>query len=352
MFGRRKSNGTVGLDLGSSSIKLVELRKKSSGFELVDFGIEDLGQDTVVDGAIMDAHAAAAAIDRILSKQKTKNCNVAMAVSGHSVIVKKISVPVDSEADFYTAATREAQQHVPFDLAEVSLSYHLLGPNPSGHAMDAILVAAKNEKILNHTNAATQAGATPVVMDIDAFALQNAYEANYGPGPDRTSALLNIGAGMMNINIVRGGIPLFTRDVTVGGNQYTHTLQKELDLSFEDAEKLKIAKSGSSEHLETRSRHLRSVSEIVLLEIQKTLDFFRQTSPGETIHDIYVAGGTARTEGLRELLEAEFNLPVEIMNPFRKVAVNADKFDSAFVAEVAPRMSVAVGLALRSFDPK
>ncbi len=350
MFGRRKSKELVGLDLGSSSIKLVELRKRSSGFELSSIGMETLGQDTVVDGAIMDANAAATAIDRVFSGQKTKSRNVAMAVSGHSVIVKKISVQADSEAEFYTHAAHDAQQHVPFDLAEVSLSYHLLGHNPAGQAMDAILVAAKNEKILNHTNAASQAGATPLVMDIDAFALQNAYEANYGPGDDHTSALLNIGASMMNINIVRGGVPLFTRDVSVGGNQYTHTLQKELDLSFEDAEKLKIANAGSPEHIEARSRHLRSVSEILLLEIQKTLDFFRQTSPGETIHDIYLAGGTARTEGLKELLEGEFNLPVEIMDPFRKVSVDANKFDSAFIAEVAPRMSVAVGLAMRSFD--
>lgn len=162
--------------------------------------------------------------------------------------------------------------------------------------------------------------------------------------------MLNIGASMMNINIVRGGAPLFTRDVTVGGNQYTHTLQKELDLSFEDAEKLKTGKAGTPEQSQALAEHLRSVSEILLLEIQKTFDFFRQTAPTETLHDIYIAGGTARTEGLKGLLAAEFNIPVEIMDPFRKVEVNHAKFDPAFLTEVAPQMSVAVGLALRSFD--
>jgi cell division ATPase FtsA len=208
----------------------------------------------------------------------------------------------------------------------------------------------KDPRLARLLTVATQAGATPVVMDIDAFALQNAYELNYQPEPNHTAALLNIGASMMNINIVRGGVPLFTRDVTVGGNHYTHTLQKELDLSFEEAEKLKLGKGGSPEQAQALAQHLRTVSEILLLEIQKTFDFFHQTAPAETIQAIYIGGGTARTEGLKELLAAEFNVPVEILDPFRQVALNPEKLDSAFIAEVAPRMSVAVGLALRSFD--
>ena len=349
MFGR-KPKALVGLDIGSSSIKLVELKKKSADYELVGVAMENLGQDAVVDGAIMDGNAAASAIERIFAGQKTKSRDVAMAVSGHSVIVKRISVPAAVEEELYNVVAYEAQQHIPFDLQDVSLSYHVFGRNQAGNATDVVLVAAKKETILNHTNVATQAGATPVVMDIDAFALQNAYELNYRPEPNHTSALLNIGASMMNINIVRGGVPLFTRDVTVGGNQYTHTLQKELDLSFDDAEELKMGKASTPEQSEALSQHLRTVSEILLLEIQKTFDFFRQTAPAETIHDIYIAGGTARTEGLKVLLGTEFDIPVEIMDPFRKVTVDPHRFDPAFIAEVAPRMSVAVGLALRSFD--
>ncbi len=340
----------MGLDIGSSAIKLVELKKKSSGYELVGLDVENLGTDTIVDGAIEDANAAASAIERILAKQKTKSRNVAMAVSGHSVIVKRISVPAANEEELHNTLGYEAPQHIPFDLADVSLSYHVLGHNPANNAVDVLLSAAKNDKIQNYTNVARQAGAIPLVMDIDAFALQNAYELNYQPEPHRTAALLNIGASMMNINIVRGGVPLFTRDVTMGGNHYTHTLQKEFDLSFEEAEKLKLDKGGSPEQSEARNQHLRAVSDVMLLEIQKTFDFFHQTAPAETIHAIYIAGGTARTEGLKELLEAEFHIPVEIMNPFRQVAVNPEKFGSAFISDIAPRMSVAVGLALRSFD--
>jgi type IV pilus assembly protein PilM len=349
MFGR-KSNELVGLDIGSSAIKLVELKKKLSGYELVGAAMENLGQDTIVDGAIKDANAAASAIERILAKQKTKSRNVALAVSGHSVIVKRISMPAASDEELHNALGLEAQQHVPFDLADVTLSYHVLGHNPASDAIDVLLAGAKNDKIQDYASVASQAGATPVVMDVDAFALQNAYELNYPPEPHHTSALLNIGASMMNIIVVRDGVPLFTRDVTVGGNHYTHALQKELDLSFEEAEKLKLGKGSSPEQLETRSQHFRTVSETMLLEIQKTFDFFHQTAPAETVHAIYIAGGTARTEGFKELLEAEFNVPVEVLNPFRQIAVNPEEFHPAFIAEVAPRMSVAVGLALRSFD--
>jgi type IV pilus assembly protein PilM len=187
-------------------------------------------------------------------------------------------------------------------------------------------------------------------VDIDAFALENAFEANYDPPGGTMVALLNIGASIMNINIVRDGASLFTRDVSVGGNQYTDTLQKELDLSFEDAERLKRGYTLPNVSEEAKSSHLRSVSEIVLLEIQKTFDFFRQTTSTSNIELIYLAGGTAKIEGLADLLKEEFSVPVEIMDPFRKVHINPSRFDISYTAEIAPAMCVAMGLALRSFD--
>jgi type IV pilus assembly protein PilM len=158
-----------------------------------------------------------------------------------------------------------------------------------------------------------------------------------------------VGASIMNINIVRGGVPLFTRDVSVGGNQYTDTLQKELDLSYEDAEKLKQGQEIPNIQPDQKTPHIRSVSEILLLEIQKTFDFFRQTASTENIQHIYVAGGTARIEGLIELLKEEFNIPVEILNPFQKVVIGSN-FDASYINDIGPRMTVAMGLALRSFD--
>ncbi len=350
MFGLGKPKGLVGLDIGSSSVKAVELKKKGPRYEVVNLGVESLGQDTVVDGLIMDSFSVSTAIEKIFTDNKIKTRNVATAVSGHSVIVKKITVAAGTVQEVAEAIPYEAQQYIPFDMSDVNLSYEVLGPAAVGAGFDVMLVAVKRDKILNHTNVLSQAGKTPIVVDIDAFAVQNTFEVNYDPPADLMAALLNVGASIMNINIVRGGIPLFTRDVSVGGNQYTDTLQKELDLGFEDAERLKQGQDVPGVDAEAKTPHIRSVSEILLLEIQKTFDFFRQTTTTENIQQLYVAGGTARIEGLVDFLKEEFNIPVEIMNPFRRVDYNPSKIDPSYVNEVAPRMSVAVGLALRSFD--
>jgi type IV pilus assembly protein PilM len=347
MFGSPKAKPLVGLDIGSSSVKAVELKKKGSGYELVSLGLEGLGQDTVVDGAIMDALSVSQAIEKAFTGIKIKD--VATAVSGHSVIVKKLSIAAATEAEVANAIDYEAQQNVPFDIADVFKDYQVLGPDASGNGFDVMLVAVKRDKVQNHMNVLSQAGKSATVLDIDAFALQNAFEANYAPDPNLMAALLNVGASIMNINIVRGGVPLFTRDVSVGGNQYTDTLQKELDLSFEDAEKLKQGKELPNVSADQKSPHIRSVTEILLLEIQKTFDYFRQTASAENIQHIYLAGGTARIEGLVDSLKEEFNIPVEVMNPFQKVTLSS-KFDSSYINDIAPRMAVAVGLALRSFD--
>ncbi|MGO8817760.1 MAG: type IV pilus assembly protein PilM [Terriglobia bacterium] len=350
MFGLGKSKNLVGLDIGSSAVKAVELSKKGDSYELLNLGIEPLGQDTVVDGAIMDALSVSSAIEKIFTDNHIKTRNVATSVSGHSVIVKRVTVGITDETELYNAIPYEAQQHIPFDMADVNLSYQSLGPAAAGNGTDVMLVAVKREKILNHTNVLSQAGKIPTVVDYDGFAVYNAFEANYRVPPDELAALLNIGASIMNIVIGRGGNPLFTRDVSVGGNQYTDTLQKELDLSFEDAEKLKQGLEIPNVTPDQKLPHLHSVSEILMLEIQKTIDFFRQTASNENIQHLYVSGGTAHIEGLLDQLKAEFNLPVEAINPFQRVVVDGKKFDVGYVDQIAPRMSVAVGLALRSFD--
>jgi len=348
MFNLGKSKSLIGLDIGSSSVKAVELRKLKDGFELVSYGLEPLAPDTVVDGAIMDAPAVAEKIIAIFDAQKIKTKEVATAVSGHSVIVKPVKMPVMTEEELYDRVQAEATQYIPFDIADVNLSYQLLEATES--QMDVLLVAVKKDKILNHTNVLAQAGKTPVVVDIDAFALQNCYEANYDLDPSQVVALLNIGASVMNINIIRGWTPLFTRDVSVGGNQYTDALQKELDLSFEDAEKLKMGGTHAGVSEEQRTAILRSVSDILILEIQKTFDFFRATASGENIRRIVVAGGTARVPGLLDFLKEEFAMPVEELYPFRKIVVNPGRHNEEELREWAPRLAIAVGLALRSFD--
>ena len=208
----------------------------------------------------------------------------------------------------------------------------------------------KKDKILNYTNVLSLAGKIPEMVDIDAFALQNCYEYNYEPSPSATVALLNLGASVMNINIVKGNTPLFTRDVSVGGNQYTDSLQKELDLSFEDAEALKLGAKVGTVSQDAKLPILKQVTEIIVLEIQKTFDFFRATAAGQHIEKIYLAGGSSKVPGLVESLRQEFSMPVELFNPFQRVAPPADGSGAELIEQNAGQMAVAVGLALRSFD--
>jgi type IV pilus assembly protein PilM len=229
------------------------------------------------------------------------------------------------------------------------VDYQILSDDTSGPQMDVLLVAVKKDKILNYTNVLSLAGKTPAVVDIDAFALQNCYEYNYEPAPTSTVALLNLGASVMNINIVKGVTPLFTRDVSVGGNQYTDSLQKELDLSFEDAESLKLGNKVGTVSEDAKVPILQQVTEIIVLEIQKTFDFFRATAAGEHIERIYLAGGSAKVPGLMEALRQEFSLPVEPLNPFQRITPGAG-VNTELIDRNAGQLAVAVGLALRSFE--
>ncbi len=347
-FGRGKQ--LVGVDIGSSSIKAVELKRVGKGLEVSKLSMESLDPEIVVDGAIVDTNAVSNTIAKIFADNKIKTRDVATSVSGHSVIVKKLSLEPMTDEELNEAIQMEAAQHIPFDIAEVNLDYQILESDPESSVMEVLLVAVKKDKILNYTNVLTMAGKTPAVVDIDAFALQNVYEYNYDPAADATIALLNLGGSVMNINIVRGRTPLFTRDVSVGGNQYTDSLQKELDLGFEEAEQVKMGGSVAGISEEARIPVLQSVSEIIALEMQKTFDFFRATAGGEHLQKLYIAGGSAKVYGLVDLLKQEFSLPVEELNPFRQIGYDETSAAGAIVSENAPRLAVAVGLALRSFE--
>ena len=348
MFGLGAAKSIVGLDIGSSSIKAVELKKSRNGVEVAHMAMEPLSSAIVVDSMIVDSGSVASAITKIFSESGIKTRAVATSVSGHSVIVKRIPMSTMSENELASVIQTEAAQHIPFDISDVSIDFQILS-DTGGPTMDVLLVAVKKDKILNYTNVLSLAGKSPAVVDIDAFALQNCYEYNYQPGPGATVALLNLGASVMNINIVKGTTPLFTRDVSVGGHQYTDSLQKELDLSFEDAESLKLGKKVGTVSEDAKMPILQQVTEIIVLEIQKTFDFFRATATGEHIERIYLAGGSSQVPGLIEGLRQEFSLPVEILNPFQRIepplGTGADLADKN-----AGQMAVAVGLALRSFD--
>src|SRR5213075_1013191 len=222
--------------------------------------------------------------------------------------------------------------------------YQVLTDDANEPQMDVLLAAVKKDKILNYTNVLNLSGRAPAVVDIDAFALHNCYEYNYEPAPGTTVALLNVGASVMNINIVKGSQPLFTRDVSVGGNQYTDSLQKELDLSFEGAENLKLGQKVGTVSEDAKMPILQQVTEIIVLEIQKTFDFFRATAAGEHIERIYLAGGSSKVPGLIEALRQEFSLPVEVLNPFQRVSsAGVGGGESEFIDQNAGQLAVAVG---------
>jgi type IV pilus assembly protein PilM len=347
LFSRQKK--LFGLDIGSSSVKAVELRQTKKGYEVIHAGLEILASDTVVDGAIMDALSVADSIGKLQAEAKIKTKNVATSVSGHSVIVKKISLPQMSKEELDESIQWEAEQHIPFDISDVNLDYQVLDTATASGNTELLLVAVKKDKITNHTNVVTQAGRIPIVVDIDAFALQNAFETNYRPAPNTTAALLNIGASIMNIVVSRGSTLLFTRDVSAGGNQFTDILQKELGLGFEEAEEVKKGKLLDGVPPENITALMQSVSEVLLLEIQKTFDFFRATSVNEHIQRVYISGGCSRVPGLIDLIKNSLKLPVEFFNPFNRISISKG-MDVAKLETLSPSMAIAVGLALRSFE--
>ena len=351
MFGFGKSSkAVVGLDIGSSAVKAVELKGSGKGFKVTAFAVEPVPPDSIVDGAIIDGTAVADAIRRLFENKAFKTKEVAASLSGNAVIVKKISLPVMTEAELAESIYWEAEQYIPFDIQDVNLDYQILdagrGPDSKG-TMDVLLVAAKKEKIADYMGVITQAGRTAVVIDVDAFALQNAYETNYGLEPKSVVVLLNAGASAININILSGEQSVFTRDISSGGNAYTEAVQKELNLPFESAEVLKKGDAVDGISFDEVRPVLHAMTENVLLEIQKTFDFFKATASSDRIDRIVLSGGASRVDGFAQALEERFGAPVETFDPFRRISFEPRRLGITDPASVAPTVAVAVGLALR-----
>src|SRR5215467_7395726 len=350
----KKSSGKknlVGLDIGSSSVKAVELGKKGAALQLLNLGFENLQTDTIVDGQIMELNNVSNVIAQIFNEHQIRTTRVAAGVSGHSVIVKNIVLPQMSQEELQESFSWHAEEHIPFDIADVNLDYELT--SHSQDALHVLMAACKSDKIANVKQAIQLAGKQPVIIDVDAFALQNCYEVNYQPKAGEIVALLNIGAATMNINILNGTRSIFARDASVGGSQYTGLLQKELGLSFEQAEAVKRGMA-LPEGVEPRPIQpiIEAVSDTLALEIKKTIDFYRTTAAdGEsTVQKILLAGGGSKLPGLPDFLSRRFEIPVEVFDPFRQIEVDARKFDPDYMREIVPEMAVAVGLALRGVE--
>jgi type IV pilus assembly protein PilM len=349
LFNRNKQS--IGLDIGASTIKAAELRPTRKGtHELISLGFEELSPDCIVDGVIISKLPVSDAINRIFSHQQIKNERIATSISGHSVIVKKISLPFQSEDDLAESIRWEAEQYIPFDIADVNLDYQVLGENAGTGNLDILLVAVKKDKITDYTSVLKMAGKTPVLIDVDAFALQNAYELNYEPDSGSTVALLDIGASTMTIHIVSGTDFLFTRDVGIGGHQYTEFLQKEFSLNYTQAQTLKHGEPIGNITPADAQHVLDSVTEILGLEIQKTYDFFKSTTTIDRIDRMIVSGGASHTPGLIEALTKKFDIPAEKFNSFKNISFDPKRFSPSIIQDRAPDLAIAIGLALRSAE--
>ena len=351
MFRKKIGNrGLVGLDIGSSSVKAVELTGKPGALSLVNLGFEGLQPDTVVDGQIMELNDVSGVISSLFAANQFKTDRVAAGVSGSSVIVKNIIVPQMTREELEESIDWHAEEHIPFEISDVSLDYQVVGSGAD--SLHVLMAACKRDFVANLKQAIQLAGKQPAVIDVDAFALQNCYEVNYEPSDNLAVALLNVGASTMNINILRGVRSVFTRDVSVGGNQYTALLQKELGLTYEQAEQVKRgnAVAGSYEGVDIDGA-LETVSDMLALEISKTFDFYRATADDDgSVQKILISGGGSKLKGLPEYLSNRFEIPVERLDPFRRINFDARRFDPDYMREVVPEMAVAVGLALRGVD--
>jgi type IV pilus assembly protein PilM len=355
MMALARNKLAVGLDIGSSSVKLVQLRRRKGGYALQAFGIAPLPPETIVDGALMNSAAVVQAIQSLLSSQKVKTKEVALGVRGHSVIIKKITLPRMSQEELDESMQWDAEQHIPFDVKDVNLDTQILGHDEASGQMDVLLVAAKKEMIQDFTSVCAEAGLSATVVDVDAFAVQNAWEASYTAAPGETIVLVNVGAAVTNVNIVQNGTTTFTRDVTMGGNAFTEEIQKELNISYDEAEALKIggghAESDAVVPQEVE-RIIQSVAEQLAGEIQRSLDFYAATAANHAIARIYLSGGTARVPAVFRTIEQRAAVPVEVLNPFKEIEADPRRFDPAHLNWTGATAAVAVGLALRRAGDK
>ena len=343
----RRATSLVGLDIGSTAIKAVELKGTARAFHVAAYGSEPLPPDSIADGAIVDADAVAEAIRRVLDTAGIRNREVAASLSGSAVIVKRITVPAMTEAELAGTIHWEAEQHIPFDLDDVNLDYQSLGAaDPSADTMDVLLVAAKKERIADYTRVISQAGRVAIVLDVDAFALHNAYEVNYGAEPGAVVVLLDAGASATTVSILSGDQSFLTREISIGGRAHAEALQREMSLPAAAAEQLRRGVSVPGATLEEARPVVRAVTESVMLEIEKTFDFFTATAASNPIDRIVVTGGASRAEGFTEALAERFNTAVEVMDPFREITFDARRL-AADAADARAVAAVAVGLALR-----
>ncbi len=347
-----KKDQLVGLDIGSRSLKATEITETKSGFKLKRFGIVDLPQGAIEDGAVNDPEAAAECIKRLFKSYGIKERNVAVSIGGYSVIVKKINVQTMSEEQLQETIHFEAEQYIPFDINDVNLDFQILGESEANPGqMGVFLVAAKKDMINDYINLINLAGLNPCIVDVEAFALQNIFEASYDLRGENV-ALIDIGASKTSLNILKNNASVFMRDVSLGCVQINQKIMAMLDCPYEKAEEYKLGDGGDKLSSEDLQGIVTTVVTDWCTEIRRALDFFYSTYPDDKVSRIFLSGGGANISQFRKLLAAETSAQVEIINPFRNLNVDDKGFDKEFLTQIAPQAAISAGLALRRVDDK
>ena len=341
----------LGLDIGSSAIKVVQMKQHKGRYQLQKFGTMPLEPEVIVDGTVMDQGRVVSAIKDLLQETNVKLKDVAMSISGHSVIVKKINLPPMPDDELEGQVKLAAEQYIPFDINEVNIDFHVLNALDQAEdgqpQMSVLLVAAKKDKINELTELVRGAGLTPVVLDVDAFAIENMYGINYDVHGDEVTALVNIGASVMNINIMKGGTSVFTRDISIGGNRYTEAIQRDMGVSYDEAELAKKGQVEGAVDKEMVHTVIEGVNAEVASEIARSVDYFKTTSEGN-VSKIFLCGGCAKVSGLLAQLTDRMGVEVALADPFRQIDTASSGLDPDTLPELASLAAVGVGLALRA----
>jgi type IV pilus assembly protein PilM len=341
LLGKKKT--TVGLDIGSGLIKVAVIDHSKREPELVRVTVTPLMADAIVEGEVMDPGIVADAIQASLASAGVKSSDVVTAVGGRDVIIKKISIERVPEKQARELMRWEAEQHVPFDMESVELDFQILDPDGEGVEMSVLLVAAKRELIESKVRMLTDAGLSPTIVDVEAFALHNAFEVNHPDAMHGLVALVNIGHDVTNINILDDGVPLLTRDLTVGTRRFREDLQRERGLGVDEAQKL-VQGFDRSPHLDSV---LEGRGEEIAVGIERAAAFLAQNSRGGQLRGIYTCGGGSRIPGLNEMLATRLHLPVQQANPLANLKVRDGALASLVTDEIAPLLMLPIGLALR-----
>jgi type IV pilus assembly protein PilM len=344
----KKQSDMFGLDVGSSAVKALQLKAApDGGYALSALGIAPLPPEAIADGTIKDPATVSAAIKDAVARAGITGTEAAISICGRELIIKKVQIPAVPPKELHDAVQLEAEHHIPFAIDEVFIDYHVVGE--SGGNLDLILVAVKKTKVMEYFTVVEEAGFTPVIVDVDSFALSNQFEVNVGVEAEEAVALIDIGASVMKTNVMRNGASIFARDIPFGGNQYTQAIASRLGVPFEQAEAAKLGRDPRVEW-ESLSPAVEEVSHELSLEVQRTFDYFASTAESERIGKIVLSGGCAQVPGLTDYLASNWGIPVELARPFDRVAVAEAYADEVHTAGSA--LAVAVGLGMRKAGDK